>query len=504
MYFAAVLLFFLVCSVNSQATVTIKEDVPLAKKSSRLTAVTIDICALKNDLQFNDPLLVKLSQHLAPTVLRIGGTDQNNFYYNMENKMPMPTCECGRSCTMTAPYWAKLQQFLMDTNLTLLFGLSRDVANATDFIQYNAKQNYSQVYAYSWGNEVTGDSSLAKMYLEEMTQVRDTLVKAYPSNGGLARPLLVGADTGVGPRRDSVPSNFTNDTYITSHLQWIDIFTETCAKVLDAVSWHTYDYRSTELGGEDHHPLPYPAPDDFKQKFWNPAYHQVAVDISQDITSIVKKNAPSLANKVWLSEMNSICHQGVYNVTNAFANTLWIADRFGLMSANGVDLMARQSLIGFNYSLLGNFPAEPIFAAPDYYTTVLFNKLTGDNVLELTSSSSSIRSYGFCGKEKGFVLMLININQTETVEVTLAKNYGSRNDYVLTPHWPDSSAPAPAEQTTSRHMALNGNLLSVSEQGDLPAFEPVTVQPAESEKVKIAPLTMMFAEFPTAQLSACQ
>ena len=26
--------------------------------------------------------------------------------------------------------------------------------------------------------------------------------------------------------------------------------------VLDAISWHTYDYRSTELGGLDHHPMP--------------------------------------------------------------------------------------------------------------------------------------------------------------------------------------------------------------------------------------------------------
>jgi len=56
--------------------------------------------------------------------------------------------------------------------------------------------------------------------------------------------------------------------------------------------------------------------------------------------------------------MDSICHQGVFNVTNAFANTLWLVDRFGVMANRGTPLMARQSLIGFNYSLLGNFPAR--------------------------------------------------------------------------------------------------------------------------------------------------
>eukprot|EP00035_Acanthoeca_spectabilis_P007257 m.134406 g.134406 ORF g.134406 m.134406 type:complete len:96 (-) comp13867_c0_seq2:1178-1465(-) len=29
------------------------------------------------------------ASHLAPTILRIGGTDQNNFHYNVEDTRPM-------------------------------------------------------------------------------------------------------------------------------------------------------------------------------------------------------------------------------------------------------------------------------------------------------------------------------------------------------------------------------------------------------------------------------
>lgn len=93
-------------------------------------------------------------------------------------------------------------------------------------------------------------------------------MKAYSS--GPNRPLLIGADTGVGPRSlGIVPANMSADVYIQQHLQWIDLMTAACGDVLDAVSWHTYDYRSTELGGADHTPLPLPIPPDFG-KFWSP------------------------------------------------------------------------------------------------------------------------------------------------------------------------------------------------------------------------------------------
>ena len=100
------------------------------------------------------------------------------------------------------------------------------------------------------------------------------------------------------------------DTGISAHLEWVDTFTKVCGAVLDAVSWHTYDYRSTELGGEDHQPLPYPPPADFQERFWSPVYHDVANRLADNISTIVQRNVPRLAGQIWLTETNSICHQG--------------------------------------------------------------------------------------------------------------------------------------------------------------------------------------------------
>ena len=210
---------------------------------------------------------------------------------------------------------------------------------------------------------------------------------------------------------------------------------------MDAVSWHTYDYRSSELGGEDHRPIPYPPPADFVNKFFDPVYHDVVDRLAENMSAIVQNNAPHLADKIWLTESNSICHQGVFNVTNAFANSIWLVDRFGIMANRGTQLMARQSLIGYNYSLLGNFPVEPIRAAPDYFTTILWRKLVGHTVLQVAAhddvgtadaNSGLLRSYAYCSAEHpggGVTLALVNLD-TANAATTSVSFTGAWEEYV--------------------------------------------------------------------------
>ena len=108
---------------------------------------------------------------------------------------------------------------------------------------------------------------------------------------------------------------------------------------------HARPSRAGDIGSVDHEPLPYPTPPAFAT-FFDPAYHGVVSYLHDRLAGIVGARAPQLAGHVWLSEANSVCHQGTFNVTNAFANSLWLLDRLGLMATAGVQLMARQSLIG--------------------------------------------------------------------------------------------------------------------------------------------------------------
>lgn len=173
-----------------------------------------------------------------------------------------------------------------------------------------------------------------------MTSVRAALVAAYPAGG---RPLLIGADTGVGPRHTVDPATASTDDGTAKHLEWIATFYAKCSPVIDALSWHTYDFRSEFVGTADHQPLPFPPPAN-ASRLWDPAYLAVAGILADNVSAIVRRAGGKAP--IWLSETNSVCHQGIANDTNAFANSLWLTNRLGMMAARGVQVMARQSLIG--------------------------------------------------------------------------------------------------------------------------------------------------------------
>ena len=138
---------------------------------------------------------------------------------------------------------------------------------------------------------------------------------------------------------------------------WLRRLYKAAGSSIDALSWHTYDFHANEIGTEDHEPL---APTSGNvSRLFDQEYLNLAAMIAENVSRIVG------TKEQWLTETNSICHQGVWNFTNAFGNSLWLVNRFGMMSTRGLPVMARQSLIGYNYSLLGNFPAEPIFPKPD-------------------------------------------------------------------------------------------------------------------------------------------
>jgi len=278
-------------------------------------------------------------------------------------------------------------------------------------------------------------------------------------------------------------------------------------------------------------------------RLWNTRYLDEAVRLAGNVSTIAAKNAPHAA--LWLSETDSICHQGVYNDTNAYLNSVWLVNRLGSMAALGSPVMARQSLVGYNYSLLGNWPLEQISPNPDFFTTVLFRRLVGSAVISTTitpppltataaadtavtamladiaadrgSSGSDdlpgdrARAFAFCTC-KGSGCGNGDGNAAPDGAITLAfVNFGSvpaefvvdlpgaRLDYILTPGGHGAAGPYPF---TSREIALNGRLLHMSPDDALPAMPAAPPAPPGSA-FSLPPLTVGFAVFPVAGHPAC-
>ena len=259
---AVALLFAFACTVAAAAVATGSPPLvhrghgqaPIEIDPVLLTGVTIDVCALKQGLNFSSSALFQtLTSHLAPTVLRIGGTDQNNYQYDMNSTEPCIVCDCGGPCKMTRAYWDSVREFVASTGLKLIFGLSpTSVDNAKQLIEYTAQDThfakYDRMLAWSWGNEHIGDQRYVDAVAKNLSVLKRLLLETYNNSGSVSgqRPLLVAPDTGLGPRQGTLPVNISNDSYINGHLQFLELFSRACGDSLDALTWHTYDYRTSQ------------------------------------------------------------------------------------------------------------------------------------------------------------------------------------------------------------------------------------------------------------------
>ena len=134
------------------------------------------------------------------------------------------------------------------------------------------------------------------------------------------------------------------DKDVVAHLAGMDAFAAKAGSTLDAFSWHTYDFETPMLGMTDHQDLKM---NPLVSRLWSTRHLDFALRLQGNVSDIARRGAPDA--EVWISESNSICHQGVNGVTNAYLNSLWLVNRLGIMANAGVTVMARQSLVGYNY-----------------------------------------------------------------------------------------------------------------------------------------------------------
>ena len=306
------------------------------------------------------------------------------------------------------------------------------------------------------------------------------------------------------------------DPSITAHLSFIAKFVDAAGATLDALSWHTYDFETPMIGMTDHQDLNV---NPLMARLWSTKHLDFAVRLLGNVTRIARRSTPGV--EVWLSEGNSICHQGINGVTNAFLNSLWLVNRLGITANANLSVMGRQSLIGYNYSLLGNWPLEPIFPNPDYFTTVLFRRLFGNSVLatrarvhplgppatNVTEGGDRARAFAFCtattvewANAGSVSVALVNFDPLESAIFSFNTTLGVHHDYVLSPGGRPVDKRAP---WSSREMLLNGDLLTMTgPDWNLPAA--VTgIGEINSGSIVLPPLHVGFTVFPNASAVDC-
>ncbi|KAF5202428.1 Heparanase-like protein [Thalictrum thalictroides] len=418
--------------------------------------------------------------------IRIGGSLQDQIIYKIGNAI--------KNCThmkrsrdgshgftegcLTTERWDQIIDLQNKTGAVLAFGLNALIGrnyssdddqyvgdwytrNARDLIEYTVSKGYS-VDSWELGNELCGSMVTAKQYAKDVTALRKILDKLY--NKSTVQPKIL------------APGCIYDEDWYHTFLQ------SSGPNVVDVATHHIYN-----LGpGDD---------PDLIHKVQDPLYLDQVAQTYKEVETTVTSFPWTSA---WVGESGGAYNSGGKTVSHTYVNSFWYLDQLGMTSKFNHKVFCRQTLIGGNYGLLNTTTFVP---NPDYYSALLWHRLMGKNVLSTTHNGTPyLRAYSHCSKNKtGITLLLINMSNSTSLHVSVANHLNlhpkggkAREEYHLTPK---------DNNVQSDVMLLNGSPLVLTKTLDIPALNPVLVDP--SSPIYIVPDSIVFVALRDFQAPAC-
>nr|XP_043630672.1 heparanase-like protein 3 [Erigeron canadensis] len=468
------------------------------------------------NVDLNNKIFRNAIKAFSPLKIRLGGTLQDEVIYQTKKldehchpfiKNTSTLFGFSKGC-LPLSRWDELNRFFHETRAVFTFGLNVlvgktvvangstvgawDSRNAEALIRYTVKKNYT-VFGWELGNELSGNgigtSISASQYARDTVRLGNIVHRVYKDIE--PKPLII------------APGGF----YLT---KWFTNFLNSTSKTLNVISHHIYNLGS----GADRN---------LTARILDPSYLDGSIDTFKQLESTINTSASSAS--AWVSEAGGAYNSGQNNVSNAFVYSFWYLDQLGISSVYDTKTYCRQTLIGGNYGLLNTTTFKP---NPDYYSALLWHRLMGRKVLSTRFiGTKKIRAYSHCAKEsKGTSLVLMNLDNTTTIEVKLSVNSTWRlhkhRSHTHHQHKPKHahSEPKPtkvaATRTRTREeyhltpqngdlhskvMMLNGKQLTVNSSGDIPSLEPLYVN--SSDPITVAPYSIVFVHIPHFTLYAC-
>ncbi|KAM4125499.1 hypothetical protein ACB094_01G314400 [Castanea mollissima] len=459
------------------------------------------------NLDLGNNILLNAIKAFSPLKLRLGGTLQDKVIYDTPDDQQPCVPFANKSSEMFGftqgclpmNRWDELNTLFKKAGAKIIFGLNAlygrsiqsdgsavgawNYTNAESLIRYTVGKNYT-IHGWELGNELSGNGVGTRVAADQyaLDTVALQLIVQNIYKEVEPKPIII------------APGGFFD-------ANWFKEFLDKTSKSLDVVTHHIYN-----LGpGVDQHLV---------EKILDPSYLDGEGNTFRSLHNIVRSSSTSAV--AWVGEAGGAYNSGHNLVTNAFVFSFWYLDQLGMASSYDTKTYCRQTFIGGNYGLLNTTTFEP---NPDYYSALLWHRLMGNNVLSTSfSGTKKIRAYAHCAKHsKGFTLLLINLDNSTTIQVKVAFNrtsrlrhkhkvhrkhirlsqgYKSENDreeYHLT---------AKEGNLHSQTMLLNGKILTVNSSGDIPPLEPLYAN--SSNPISVAPFSIVFAHIPNVVPPACR
>lgn len=425
-------------------------------------------------LDLEDSRLLALAASLSPGILRLGGSPEDSILFDDDGSCVAGTGGDGPApdyyCSQVKPYiygcltrarWFALLAFAASTNLSIVLGLNgctgrmsadgaMDVGNVRALLEATAASPHAaSLVGLELSNEVLVNTITPRAWGADVVRIK-----------ALAETVLGRSLAFAGPD-DASPA----------HLALA--LNNTPPSVLSALTYHHYP--GCLANATDYFAL-------------DPTCLKI-IDEWGTMFSIVgaARGVPT-----WAGETAEHGGGGVTGLTDTFTSSLYYTYQLGTLPLHGVELTARQTMVGGLYELIDHDTFTP---NPDYWIIYFFKALIGGGArafpVELSAnvSSSGVRVFCFSasaasGAARAVLALSLNtVGARIDVVLEGAGMGGPRVEYVLTG---DLAAPHGA-------VSCNGVKLEVGVDGAPPSVRGLGVAAAAGSPMVLAGASVVFA-----------
>jgi hypothetical protein len=413
----------------------------------------------------DDPVLRKVTSALAPSLMRVGGTDCNAFWFCSD---PGP-CEVPPAyrdtfldpdrveTVLTHEALEDTADFAAAVGAEVLFCVNvgpgpRDPAtgewqpdDARSLLRVATALDNGEVFtAWEPGNEINvAFLNFASPYTID-PELFAADVEAFAALVEEEDPgaLVVAPGSFVSPLGEV--QDFTRGLMAELEARGSD--------PVDVVSWHLYQTQSTSC------------PVRVNEATAENLFDESLLDLHREFAALIREAAAG--RPIWNTESASAQCGGQEGLSDSLADALWYADWVGVMAEEGSEGVVRHSLVGADYSLLepDTFAPRPTFLA-----LVLMRRTVAGPRLDTRVDRERLKAHGYVGAGAEGEVTAVLVNPTDAAVVAEIDLVGERVARGL--RWTLTSE----DGLTGRHATIEGHPTAADGTIPEPEGAPVAV-----------------------------
>ncbi|XP_017791859.1 PREDICTED: heparanase-like [Habropoda laboriosa] len=454
-------------TVNTRVIYLNSRHLLLRTVSNKFLSFGLDTSLLRDMKNFpiKSSKFINLARHLAPAYAQI-----------ISEKIISPVDDADISnFTINDIDFENIYNFATKAKLRMIFDInvlirtvngSWDDTNAKDIILFAKNKNMK--LDWQLGNEPNSFNHVFNITITATQLANDYYkLRQLLNKMGYSESILVGPEV-----------NHVGDIkHMGEH--YAETFLQNNKNSVDYVTWHQYYLNGRETKLED---------------FINVStFNLLPMQIKSMNEAIQLSGKP-----MWLSETSTAYGGGAPKLSDRFvAGFLWL-DKLGYSATAGVNVVTRQSLLGGYYAMIG----PDIMANPDWWISVIYKQFVSEKVLQLSSTDrSSLRFYAHCTPKNALIdnipaitIYGVNIDKLAIPIIIEGIPVYHKNAkvylYALT-----------SDSLQSRSIQLNGKILQLLPNGNLPPFQPIVLEP--TQLITLPPYSMVFIVVHGAKVPVC-